>query len=170
MKITGPFAEQEIQDFYTEPSFFHGKLVPRVWVLVADRKKAFVYRKDGQALELVARFEPDVESIPTTAQKTRGHVGAGNNKAFHSSDPMDRENHHDDKVFVKALAQWLSKADEQDIFDELVLAAPARITGDFRECLEASLAGKIKKVFTKDLVNMPKDELENYQGSLGSVH
>jgi protein required for attachment to host cells len=170
MKITGSVAEQGFKAIPRSKDVYRGKPVPLIWVVLANSRKALVYQQHKNRLDLIAEAEPDEESIPTEAQKTTGHINASQGSVYYTSDPMDRENHHDDKAFIKSLSEWLKKADQQDAFDKLILAAAPRTLGDLRDSLCAAVAGKIVAELNKDLINMPKDEFERYLASQTGTH
>ena len=164
MKITGSVAE----GFNAIPrpkDVYRGKRIPLIWIVLANSQKALIYQQHKNRLDLIAEVEPDKESIPTEAQKTTGHISASQGSVYYTSDPMDRENHHDDKAFIKSLSEWLKKADQQDAFDKLIVAAAPRTLGDFRDSLSDEVTGKIMAELNKDLINMPKDEFERYLAS-----
>jgi protein required for attachment to host cells len=170
MKVTGSVAERGFRALPRSKDVYRGKRPPLVWVVVADSQKAFIYQQNEHKFDLIAEAEPDEEAIPTEAQKTTGHISASQGSIYYTSDPMDRENHHDDKAFIRSLSEWLKKADQEDAFDRLILAAAPRTLGDFRDSLSDSVSGKIVAELNKNLINMPKDEFERYMASQKGIH
>jgi hypothetical protein len=70
----------------------------RHWILVADHKKAHVYRKSPQGIERI----PD--------------------EHLHVTLPLPREE-ADDQAFLRDIASWLDVAEKEDAFDRIALIA-----------------------------------------------
>jgi protein required for attachment to host cells len=162
---------------------FHGRRKQTTWLLTADRQKASIfhigknngiktYRKktrslDGVSeantdLELVARAEAEIIPFAAGAQKNRGRVHAALGDAPYASDPRDRENHHDDKIFIRDLAEWLDQAAKAQSFDRLIIAAAPRTQGDLRQFLTPHVQNLVLLTLPKDLTTMPPAEIGRY--------
>lgn len=163
MKVSGRLSNSDFSSLREEPVLVKGKPVPRVWYLVADGQNALVFRKVESDLEQIADITPTDEFVPSPAEKTGGHIttaGGARRSAYYTSNPMDREGDHDEKVFLKNVSGWIEKAANDDVFDELVVAAAPEALGLLRECLNGHVRQKIVQEINKDYVNTPLAELE----------
>lgn len=61
MNITGPCTHFSSHD--ETPRLFHGRRIPRTWVMVIDRKKVQIFNKLAEDLELIGRAEPEPADI-----------------------------------------------------------------------------------------------------------
>ena len=162
MRVTGIVAEKGFGIFSGERRIHAGHPVPRVWVVVANREHVHVYRKAPDGLEEIADAQPGMESIPTEAQKTSGHISAAPGSVFYTSNPLDRENHHDDKMFMKSVAAWLEKAGRADTFDRLIIAAAPIALGDIRKAISPAVRKTVVAELNKDLTNLPTSQLDQH--------
>lgn len=146
--------------FAAEPKTHAGHPVPRIWVVIADRKQAHIYRKTGKGLEHIV--DALAEGAPGSAAgmtQNQGHVRAAMGSVRYVSDPRDRTQRHDDLNFIQGMARWLEDAVRQDAFDRLVLVAAPRTLGDLRTALSAPVHARIMAEVGKDLTNMPQNKL-----------
>lgn len=153
MKISGKLAEQGLHAFDGEPRIRDGVPVPRLWVVVADREKAHVYRKTTGHMERIADLKKGhSKSHPEDA----GPQGA----LPHGYDPRSEKRHHADSAFIQKLAKWLDDAAREKVFDRIVLVASPHTLGDIRACLSKNVHDHVATEIDKDLIKLPDREIE----------
>jgi protein required for attachment to host cells len=62
--------------------------------------------------------------------------------------------------FAKEIAETLYTAAHRGRYSKLVIAAPPMTMGDIRKALHKEVSDKVVAEISKDLTNMPKDEIE----------
>ena len=64
--------------------------------------------------------------------------------------------------FVRTVAAELAALHGQGQFDELVIVAPPRVLGEFRDCLSKPTAKAVVRELNKDLTKVPDHELPGH--------
>lgn len=154
MKVKGSLPEDG-------PRTHAGHEIPRIWVVVADREHAHVYRKTPKGLDRFVEAAPGhVKTLAGKEEAHKGHVHASSGAVHYASDPRDREKHHGDTAFVYELAEWLDRTAREDDFDRLVLVAAPRTLGELRKVLSKPVQSRITAEVDKELIKMPVKDLE----------
>ncbi len=162
MKLTGALAEKGFHEFSKEKHTNAGHEVPRLWVVIADRAKAHIYRKTSEGLELLGEFK---------AASGKSHLGktenyrvsrAGNGGAGHGHDPRQEKQHHGDKAFIHTLALWLEQAEREKAFDRLALVAAPHTLGDIRAALSKTVSARVTAEISKDLTKLSSNDIEKH--------
>lgn len=153
MKVSGKLAEKGLHAFDNEPRTHAGIKIPRLWIIVADREKAHIYRKTPQGMERIAdaRMGHDHSHHETVGSRGASH---------HGYDARSEKMHHSDGAFIKKLAAWLDLASKENVFDRLVLVASPHTLGDIRASLSKAMHACIAAEVDKDLIKMPEKEIE----------
>lgn len=153
MKLSGKLAEIGLHAFDREPRHHAGIEVPRLWIVVADREKAHIYRKTADGIERIA-----------DAKIGEGHshheVVGSRGASHHGHDVRSEKRHHGDGAFIKKLAGWLEQASREKVFDRLVIVASPHTLGDIRASLDPNVQGRVAAEVSKDLIKMPDKEIE----------
>ena len=181
MKITGPI--ENGAKTYNPQILFHGHRKKTIWLLTADRQKALIYNIDKKTetafyrkktasidrdirkiheIELVAHAETEINPVSAGGQKTRNRVKAAAGGVPFASDPRDRENHQDDRIFIRDLSEWLDGAEKAGAFDSLIIAAAPRTQGDLRQILPPNVQNRILLTISKDLTTMTPADIGKY--------
>ncbi len=153
MKLSGTLAEKGIHAFDAEPHKSQGHDIPRIWLIVADREHAILFRKTPAGLERIA-----------DAQKghSKGKHDDGKGTGFHGYDAKSAHQHHGDGAFIQNLAAWLDTAEREHVFDRLVLVAAPRTLGYFRESLSKNVFSRVAAEVDKDLTKLPEAEIKDH--------
>ncbi|MBU0800165.1 MAG: host attachment protein [Alphaproteobacteria bacterium] len=132
----------------------------QTWYLVANSQNALIFRADKNRLEQVAYITPKNE--PATAKRrTSGHQPGGEGSVYYSSNPQDRLNGHDEKLFISEVADWLVHASDDRQFTNLIIAAAPKTLGYIRDLFDQRLKAKIVQEIDHDYTNAPLTEIEN---------
>ena len=148
MKVSGKLAEKGLHAFDAEPRVHEGIEALRLWVVVADREKAHIYRKTAKGIERIA----DVKI---------GH-GDSSGGAHRGYDSKSEKKHHGDGAFIQKLTAWLDLASREDVFDRLILVASSHTLGDIRPSLTKGMQARIAAEVDKDLTKVPDSEIEEH--------
>lgn len=140
MKLSGTLAEKGIHAFDAESHKLQGHEIPRIWLIVADRAQAILFRKTPSGLERIADIRKG---------NTRGRHDDGSETAARSDD-----------AFIQKLAAWLDTAERERVFDRLVLVAAPRTLGNFREALSKNVFNRVAAEVGKDLTTLPEPEIK----------
>ena len=133
------------------------------WVVVGDGEKALFFRNEGDGfypnLEVVNVMEQD--NPRTNEQGTDRPGRAFSSMGTHRS-ALDETNWHklEKHRFAKEIAEALYSAAHRGRYSKLVIAAPPMTMGDIRKALHKEVSDKVVAEVSKDLTNMPKDEIE----------
>ncbi len=141
----------------------------KTWMLVADGGTARVYRDTGNTQEHTVKLELVLGSEFTREKLDRNHSGSGDSKSFftalgrapHGVNTHEDKKRHAETKFLNSVVDWLSQSENQTMFEQLVIAAPARPLGELRAALPKPLAMKVCCEIEADLVKAPVKELEH---------
>jgi protein required for attachment to host cells len=133
------------------------------WVMVGDGEKALFFRNAGDGfhlkLEVVDMLE---QENPRTREQGTDRPGRAFASIGTHRSAMDETNWHklEKHRFAKEIADALYTAAHRGRYSKLVIAAPPMILGDIRKALHKEVSEKVVAEISKDLTNMPKDEIE----------
>ena len=153
MKLSGTLAEKGLHVFDGESHKHEGHDVPRIWIVVADRLQAHIFRKTPHGIERIADARP--------GHSHASHEDKGGH-SFHGYDAKSQKTHHDDGGFVQKLAAWLDTAEREHIFDRLVIVAAPRTLGDIREALSKNVFSRVAAEVDKELTEMPEAKIKEH--------
>jgi protein required for attachment to host cells len=150
-----------------------GTAMHKTWVLVADAHQAEIWSCNSRhELQLTKTMRP-VEQHQFNKDINADRPGrAFSSAGMHRSAiephhaPLERE--HD--LFVRELVETLQKAALEKYFDQLGIIAPAKMLGALREQLDHPIDFKIIGEQAKDLMKLPKDEVEAHIRDLVGLH
>jgi protein required for attachment to host cells len=133
------------------------------WVMVGDGEKALFFRNAGDGfhlkLEVVDMLE---QENPRTREQGTDRPGRAFASIGTHRSAMDETNWHklEKHRFAKEIADALYTAAHSGRYSKLVIAAPPMILGDIRKALHKEVSEKVVAEISKDLTNMPKNEIE----------
>lgn len=157
MKTTDTNTQKNFVPPKSEKAFFHGKKIPQTWIVVADHGKAMIY-KAGEQLEPIAKMTPDENRLDIDPNNSSGTVGRTG--VHFAGDPRDRDNHHEEGLFIRDLAKWLE--DKQEDYDQLILIADPRALGELRKFLCPGLQKFVKSEIAKNLTGLSIPDLQRH--------
>jgi protein required for attachment to host cells len=108
------------------------------WIIVADRKKAHLYKKTPKGLDRIA------------------------DTAACCSQPFPEDSAGREERFLKDLAEWLDAAERENAFHRLVLIAPAATTEEIRGLLCKNVSARVCDALARDLEQVTEDEIEDH--------
>lgn len=134
----------------------------KLWYVIADGGRArFVERDEAGIFRTVSSF------VSTELHASTHELGCDRparvkesaSPSRHAVEPR-RDLHEAAKEdFVRTVAAELAALHGEGKFDELVLVAPPRVLGEFRDCLSKPTAKAVVKELDKDLTKVPDHEL-----------
>ena len=138
----------------------------RTWILIADGSRARIVLNEGpgKGLKPVRNF--DFEEGRTAARDMLadrpGRVfdssGPGRHGMANSSDPTSVAQAR----FAVQLIQFLDDEFTKNVFDRLILTAPAKFLGYLRASISKALKSVTISELTKDLNHLPDDKLPKH--------
>lgn len=108
------------------------------WIVVADHKKAHLYKKTPKGIDRVANIDACC------------------------SQPFPEEGTGREERFLKDLAEWLNAAEREDAFERLVLIAPAVTTEEIRSLLGENVDTRVCDALASDVEQVTEDEIEDH--------
>lgn len=154
MKLSGQLAEKGLKPFIEETFNVGGHKMPKIWILVADSKKARIFRKPDHHLEKIGEIHPEEGPGP----HIQGSGGGGRSRL----EAHDAAFKHNDDLFMKTLAEYLDEAAKAEAFDRLVLALTPKMLGLFRPYLSKEVEVRIVAELDKDLTHFNEKQLYEY--------
>lgn len=133
------------------------------WVMVGDGEKALFFRNEGDAtypnLQVVDVMEQD---NPRTSEQGTDRPGRSFASVGTRRSAMQETNWHklEKHRFAKEIADTLYAAAHRGQYSKLVIAAPPMIMGDLRKAFHKEVSDKVVAEVSKDLTNMPAQEIE----------
>lgn len=152
MKLSGVLAERGLHAFDKEPHTHAGNAIPRIWIVVADRVRAHIFRKTAQGMDHIAT------AVPAGGSGDADKGGSG----FHGYDVGSANTHHGDGAFIQKLSAWLDEAEREKAFDRLVLVAAPRTLGDLRTAVSKNVHMRIAAEVAKELTEMPEPDIKKH--------
>lgn len=157
MKLKGSIAKKEIKSLQAVHFTTGHHKVPRIWIIIADKKIARIYSKAGGTIKLLG------EALPSSNGKSileNTEIGRTTSESLHikyepSMSPVRRRAFK----FAHEIADWLDHALQKDGFDRLITVAPPQMLGDFRIAFGKPVASRLVAEINKDLTKMPEKEL-----------
>ncbi len=143
MRLKGAIASKGVRNFGTAHYIAGHHKVPRIWIIIADKKVAKIFSKAGDSLEMIGEAFPSddgeeqIEYEPSMSPVRR--------KAFR---------------FAHEIAAFLDKAVQKDAFDRLIFVAPPQTLQDLRNCLGRPVFSRLMAEVNKDLAKLKKNELQ----------
>lgn len=160
MKLTGQIAEQGLKAFAKKPPLRAGRQIPRIWVIVADKGIARIFRKPDGHLELIGEIHPGESMQAELTNKTLGRVVSSGGR-HHKYEPHMEQSRQDEFIFAQDIANWLEKAEAADVFDRLVLVAAPKTLGDLRNVMSQQVQSRIAAEVDKDLTKLDETALRD---------
>lgn len=153
MKLSGTLADKGLHAFDSEPRHHEGHDVPRIWIVVADRQQAHIFRKTPKGMERIGDARV-------------GHSGGAHEmqggSVTHGYDVGSERRHHADGIFLHKLSEWLDVAEREKAYDRLVLVAAPRTLGDIRKVMSKNVHTRIAAEVDKELTEMPEVEIKKH--------
>ncbi len=160
MKITGELAAQGFHAFDTEPHSQHGHTSHKMWLVVANSEQAHIYRKTEGNLELIAEARPGGGAGTASFDGHFFEVYGGAEK--YNLPLPDRKKFHGQMAFIHSLIEWLEMANNEYVFDQLVLVADPKTLGHIRTSLSKATQARVITELDKDLTKLPLKEIQEH--------
>jgi protein required for attachment to host cells len=133
------------------------------WVMVGDGEKALFFRNEGDSthpnLQVVDVLEHE---NPKSSEQGTDRPGRSSSSVGTARSAMQETNWHklEKHRFAKQIADTLYTAAHRGQYSKLVIAAPPMIMGDLRKAMHKEVSDKVVAEVSKDLTNMPPDQIE----------
>jgi protein required for attachment to host cells len=151
MKLTGKIAQESLKDIGREHAAGGAAKIPRIWIIIADKHIAKIFRKNGEHLEFLGEAVPEPVHDDPTNKSVGRVVSSSGSSVHHKYEPHMDASQQESLSFAHALAGWLEKAAQEDAFDRMVLVAPPHILGDLRKAMNKELHARVAAEVNKDL-------------------
>lgn len=145
-------------------------LPKKSWFVVADGAKASIFAREGRhgVLQAVKRLESPAARARSGDLSTDGpgRVGESANSAHHAYEPRTDPHRHEEDVFVKSVADFVSDHADGTAFDQLVIISPSRTLGQLRRDLAPRARNMVRSEIDKDFAHMTDDRVESFIAAL----
>ncbi len=136
------------------------------WIVVADHQRARVYENDGPGkgmaevpgLAFETHLRPDREIMAD--KPGRSHESATTGR--HAIEPRTDAHRLEGKRFVEGVVEALDQAAKRDAYQRLIVVAPPRALGEFRDALPARVRDKVTGELAEDLTKAPAEDLAGH--------
>ena len=136
-----------------------------LWITIADGEHARIVQPDADnelrtlsALDAAAAHHRSRELA--SDRPGRGFESAAPGR--HAYEPRHDPHELEKERFAYLIADELNQAAARDTFDELVVAAPARVLHEICRALDANAAERLVGTLEKDLTKVPNHELASH--------
>ncbi len=136
------------------------------WIVIADHQRARVYENDGPGKGMAEvpglAFETHLPpSREIMADKPgRSHESATTGR--HAVEPRTDAHRLEGRRFVEGVVEALDEAAKRSAFDRLVVVAPPRALGEFRDAWPERVRSKVSGELAEDLTKTPEGELAGH--------
>jgi protein required for attachment to host cells len=166
MKLSGKIARTPMAALGhdNEPAGPHK--APRIWILVADRRRARLFKKQGKIFEFLGEVLPGKTGHTDLSNASIGNVvSSAGGSVHHQYAPHMNASRHDELYFARELGAWMDEAAAGKAFDRLVLVAPPRLLGELRQAFTDRVLSCVTADVHKELTQLSEQELaEELQG------
>ena len=162
MKLSGQLAENGLKPFIEETFIVGGHKMPKIWVLAADSKGVYFFRKPDHHLEKIGEAHPKEKTESELSNQSSGRVHDRMGQSRHRLEEHDESLKHGDEEFMRVLAAFLDEAARAEAFDRLVLALAPRMLGLLRPHLSKEVTIRITAELDKDLTHFNEKTLYEY--------
>ena len=162
MRLTGAIARKNGNDFESAHFISGHHKVPRIWIIVTDKKVAKIFSKAGNSIKMIGEALPSEDDSDTMAKdKKTVHTTKSNGRPAHiqyepSMSPVRRRAFR----FAHEIAAWLDKALEKEAFDRLIIVAPPQTLGDLRSTVSKAVYSRLLAEINKDLTKLDEKDLQ----------
>jgi protein required for attachment to host cells len=142
------------------------------WIVVADGVQACSYQYHGpnRPFSVVEGSQLQHVNEPTrnlvSSRPGRAH-GSGSSSPRSAMEPSTDAHRHEKKVFARELAGFLEQ--RIDEFDDLIIAAPAKMLGDINQSSSNRIQQKVRHKLDKQLTKVPAQDLPKYFESVLNI-
>ncbi|MBT4880534.1 MAG: host attachment protein [Alphaproteobacteria bacterium] len=140
------------------------------WFLIADGARARLFKNEGPGKGIQAVFEDEFigNFLPTRdlVSDRPGRTFDSNGPGRHSMSAPSDAHRMAKKDFARQVVGILENG---NVFDRLVIVAPAKALGDIRSVLSKGSQEKITGEITKDLTNISINDLPKHLSQLNIV-
>lgn len=134
---------------------------PVIWILVADKHVARLFKKNGHGVEAFGEIKPVPHEGKDITNKTVGREVSSSSGAIHHKYELHmNESRKESLSFSHKIADWLDDSAKDGAFDRLVLVAAPQTLGELRQILSNPVQARIVAEVDKDLTKMNEKELQ----------
>jgi protein required for attachment to host cells len=138
----------------------------RTWILVADGGRARILETTGkrQDMHVVSGSESHLYNSPSRELRrdAPGRVYESFGCARHAVEPRRDPHRALEALFASQLATMLADYSARELFDRLVVVAPATMLGNLRKMIKPQVREKIVAEIDKDLTWIPNNEIASH--------
>lgn len=142
----------------------------KTWILVADGARARIFANEGggSGLASVREFEWPPARKPTRelGVEKPGRTFESADAARHAMEPRVDWQEFEKQRFARRIARLLARAGDDRRFDALVLVAPPKVLGEFRNALDKATRARVSAEIPKDLTRLAAHELPRHLGEV----
>jgi protein required for attachment to host cells len=140
------------------------------WVLVADGRRASIYRNDGPGRGLEAipghRYETELHADRELRTDKPGRSFESADGSRHAMSPPTDYHRQEKERFAERIAGKIETAALKGEFDRLVVVAEPKALGVLRGALGAHAKAKLVGEVDKDLTEQPVDQIAKRLGDM----
>ena len=125
-----------------------------IWVLVADKSRAKLFKMKGRAAELTPDREWQHPSVRT--------AGAVENETSENTSDIVESKNYEAELFAQELISEMEKGAASGCFTRLYLIASPEFLGLLRKKMGASLQDMVEDEVAKNLTAMDASEIRKY--------
>ena len=143
------------------------------WILIADGARARIVANDGpnKGVRQVegADFRTDHSASGELTSDRPGRTFDSAGSARHAMEPGSDPHRQAKRAFADTVASFLHDQAMDKSFDRLIVVAPAKSLGDLRAAMTDPVRALIYAEKTKDLTQIPNDELAKHLSDVLAV-
>lgn len=159
MKLTGKITDNGLKAVSQKRHIKRGHKIPRIWILLADRRHVRIFSKTDGHLEEIGSAVPQ-SHVGNVPNHTQGRVvSSASGVLHHKLPPRSTVEEKESLSFAQDIATWLDEAVREDAFDRLVLAAAPHVLGDLRKTLNKTVHARVVAEVDKDLIKMKEKDI-----------
>ncbi len=142
----------------------------RTWIVVADGARARFFENHGRGNGLALLSDGEMEGSHAATQELGsdrpGRVHDRMGPGRHAMAPRADWHEQQKQDFLGKVAARLDRAADDKAYDRLILVAPAKALGRLRAALGPAAAGRISGELSKDLTQVPVQDLPGHLADL----
>ena len=134
------------------------------WILIADGAQARVLEHlgPGKGFKQVEGLDWSIEPLSAQEIVTDRPGSKGGGGAHGGLEPKTDPVAHRETEFVKSVAAMLTRQQQKNAFDRLIIAAAPIALGDLRKAISPAVQKTVVAELNKDLTNIPTAQLDKH--------
>lgn len=133
----------------------------RTAILIADRRIAKIFTKNGDSLNLIATLKPEpMDFSKGLSNHNLGRIVSSCSRFIHHKlEPRKTPGEEEASLFARQVSEWLDETVRDNTLDRLILVAAPAMLGNLRKSMSKQVQNLVNAEAARDLTKMNDKKL-----------